>query len=156
MGIFVKDFISPYISLVESDSDYILWFRLCKSFLQADEDLFFGIVYLPPSESRFNNSDELDLFEIEITNMCVLHKYVFLMGDFNARTQTKTEFNDNDKSIDLEYFDYDDVIDPFYDAQHLLRTYNLDHTRVSKDKSSNNEGSRLLEICKSNNLIILR
>ena len=68
--------------------------------------------------------------------MCVLHKfvkYVFLMSDFNARTQTKTEFIDNDESIDLEYFDYDDVLDPFYDAQHLLRTYNLDHTRVSKD-----------------------
>ena len=87
--------------------------------------------------------------------MCVLHMYVFLKGDFNATTQTKTEFIDNDETIDLEYFEYDDVLDPFYNTQHLLRTYNFDHTRVSKHKSSNNEGSWLLEICKSNNLIIL-
>ena len=61
IGIFVKDPIMQYISLVESDSDYILWFRLCKTYTQTDEDLYFGIVYLPPTESRFNNSDELRL-----------------------------------------------------------------------------------------------
>ena len=73
------------------DEVEIMWFRLSKTFLQTDEDLFSGIVYLSPNESRFHNSDELDLFEVEITNMSVLHKYIFLMGDFNARTQTKKE-----------------------------------------------------------------
>ena len=29
IGLFVKNLISPHISLVESDSDYIMWFRLC-------------------------------------------------------------------------------------------------------------------------------
>ena len=75
IGLFVKDFISTHISLVESDSDYIMWFRLSKTFLQTDKDLFFGIVYLPPDESRFNNSDESDLFEVEITNMCYISIY---------------------------------------------------------------------------------
>ena len=41
IGLFVKDFISTHISLVESDSDYIMWFRLSKTFLQTDEGLFF-------------------------------------------------------------------------------------------------------------------
>ena len=89
IGIFVKDPIMQYISLVESDSDYILWLKLCKTYIQTDEDLYFGIVYLPPTESRFNNSDELDLFEVEITSMCVLHKYTFLMGDLMQEHKLK-------------------------------------------------------------------
>ncbi|MEW8547180.1 MAG: endonuclease/exonuclease/phosphatase family protein, partial [Candidatus Thiodiazotropha sp.] len=154
IGVFVKDYIAPHISLLESDSDYILWFKLSKSFLQADEDLFFGIVYLPPSESRFHNSDELDLFEVEITNMCVLHKYVFLMGDFNARTQSKNDFIDINEFTEQE-LDNDDFSDQFFDVHNLLSHYNLDHTRASHDKYSNNEGNFLLDICKTNNLFIL-
>lgn len=33
--------------------------------------------------------------------------------------------------------------------------FNFDKSRVSKDKSTNNEGHLLIEICKSNNLFIL-
>ena len=154
IGIFVKDSIMQYISLVESDSDYILWFKLCKAYTQTDEDLFFGIVYLPPAESRFNNKDELDLFEVEITNMCVLHKYIFLMGDFNARTQTKKDYIDPDDVTD-QLPGYDDLMDHFLDIQFLLSKHNLNQSRVSKDKSSNNEGNLLVEICKCNNLLIL-
>ena len=86
IGVFVKNHLSPYVSLIESDSDYILWVKLNKKFNQIDQDIIFGAVYLPPSDSRFNTPDELENFEIEITNMCVSQKYVILMGDFNSRT----------------------------------------------------------------------
>ena len=83
-----------------------MWFKLSKSFLHADEDFTFGVVYL---DSRFNNPDETELFEVEITNMCILYKHVFLMGDFNARTQTKQEFIDADDFF-AEHFGYNDTL----------------------------------------------
>ena len=52
-------------------------------------------------------------------------------------------------------FYYDDLMDHFLDIQYLLSKHNLNPSRVSKDKSSNNEGNLLVEICKCNNLLIL-
>ena len=131
----MKDIISPHISNVESDSDYIMWVIISKSFSHTDEDVFLGIVYLPPAESRFNNPDELDLLEIEITNMSVLHKYIFLMCDFNARTQTKKEYLDTEDLAE-QGFGYDDVLHQSNNVQYPLSHCGLDYNRASKDKSS--------------------
>ena len=154
IGVFVKESISPYISVIESASDYILWLKLSKSFLQTDEDFIFGVVYIPPTDSKFNNSDELDLFEVEITSMCISHRNVFLMGDFNARTQNKEDFIDADDFF-AQHFGFDDTVYQFYNISCLLAQFNLDRHRVSKDNVSNNEGNLLIEICRSNNLFIL-
>ena len=103
---------------------------------------------------RFNNSDELDLFEVEITNMSMLH--IFSMGDFNARTQIEKEYMYIDTDdFTKQQFGYDNVLDQFNNVQCLLSNYSLDPTRASKDKSSNKEGNLLLEICKSSDLFIL-
>ena len=77
---------------MDSDSDFIMWFKLSRHFFNADEDLVFGIVYLPPTDSRFNNPDELELFETEITSMSILHKYMYLLGE----TKSEQEFVDAD------------------------------------------------------------
>ena len=69
IGVFVNDNISQYITIIDSDSDYVMWFKLCRTFFKADDDLIFGVVYLPPTDSRFNNPDELELLETEITTM---------------------------------------------------------------------------------------
>ena len=131
-----------------------MWIKLSGSFLKTDDDLIFGIVYLPSTDSRFNNPDELELFEIEITTMSILHKYMFLLGDYNARTQSEQEFLDADDFFS-ELFGYDYTLNQFYNISSLLTQFNFDHTRSSKDKVLNNEGKFLLDLCKSNNLFIL-
>ena len=153
IGVFVKDSISQYIILIDSESDYIMWFKLSKAFFKAEEDLIFGVVYLPPTDSRFNNPDELELFETEITNMSILHKYIFLVGNFNSRTQTQQEFIDSDDFFS-EHFGYDDTLDQFYNISSLLTQYNLESTRSSEDKILNNEGKLLIDIYKSNGCIL--
>ena len=154
IGVFVKDNISPHISIIDSDSDYILWLQLSKSFFKAEDDLIFGVVYLPPTDSRFNNPDELELFEIEITTMSVLHKYMFLLGDFNARSSSEPEFIDADDFL-AEHFGYDDTLNQFYNMSSLLTQYGFEYNRSSKDTVLNNEGNFLIDICKSNNLFIM-
>ena len=154
IGVFVKDNSSPHISIIDSDSDYILWLQLSKSFFKAEDDLIFGVVYLPPTDSRFNNPDELELFEIEITTMSVLHKYMFLLGDFNARSSSEPEFIDADDFL-AEHFGYDDTLNQFYNMSSLLTQYGFEYNRSSKDTLLNNEGNFLIDICKSNNLFIM-
>ena len=129
IGVFVKENIFPFVHLIESDSDYILWIKLSKSFLHADEDFIFRVVYLPPSDSRFNNPNEIELFEVETTNMCILYKNVFLIGDFNARTPTKQEFIDADDFF-AEHFGYDDTLNQFYSISSMLSQFNFDKSRV--------------------------
>ena len=89
------------MTCILTDSDYILWFQISKLFLKTDEDFVFGVIYVPPSESRFNNQDELDIFVVEICNTCILYKYVCLLGDFNARTHNKDDFLDVDDFLTI-------------------------------------------------------
>ena len=71
-----------------------MWFKLERSHFKTDKDIYFGAVYVPLADSRFKNADETDIFEIEIINACVFHKYVFLMGDFNARVGSSQDYID--------------------------------------------------------------
>ena len=87
--IFIKQSLSSYVSFLESDSDYVLWLRISKEAYQTDQDIFIGAIYIPPNDSRFYTPNEIEQFNVEIINMCVLKKYVLLIGDFNARTQDK-------------------------------------------------------------------
>ena len=47
IGVFVRNCLFKHVSLVESDSDYILWFKLNKSVFKPEEDLYFGALYAP-------------------------------------------------------------------------------------------------------------
>lgn len=151
---FIRDEIFQHVTIIESDSDYILWFCISKLFLKTDEDLVFGAVYVPPSDSRFNTQDELDMFEVEICNICVLHKFVCLLGDFNARVCKKDDFINADDFF-ADYFEFDDDVRAFYNVSAILPKLNMNIHRNAQDSICNNEGNILLEICKSNNLFIL-
>ena len=37
-------------------------------------------LHIPPNDSKFYNSDEMENFNVEITNMCMSNKYVFFIG----------------------------------------------------------------------------
>ena len=107
---FIKDDMYPHVIVIESDSDYIFWFKISGVFVfNTDEDFVFGAIYEPPSESRFNNQDELDIFEVEICNTCILYKYVCLLGDFKARIHIKDDFLDVDDFFN-DHFGFDDTV----------------------------------------------
>ena len=63
-----------------------MWVCIDKRLTDTDENLILGIVYVPPSQSRFYNDDELSKLENEIMSVCSSSKYVVISGDINART----------------------------------------------------------------------
>ena len=83
--------------------------------MKTDRDFVFGAIYVPPSESRFINQDELDILEVELCNTCILYKYVCRLGDFNARTHNKDDFLDVDDFCNV-HFGFDDTVRNFYNV----------------------------------------
>ena len=72
IALFVKDEISEYCTDRLSDSDYIVWVCLDMHLTGIEENVVLGIVYMyvPPSQSRFYNDDELLKLENE-NRQCV-------------------------------------------------------------------------------------
>ena len=59
IDVFIKRPFSEKVTLIESDSDFVLWFKVEKFVFGIDEDLYFGSVYVPFGEARFNTADEM-------------------------------------------------------------------------------------------------
>ena len=82
--------------------------------MKTDDDFVFGAIYVLTSDSRFNNQEELDLFEVEMCNN-IVYKFVCLLGDFNARTHNKDDFLDVDDFFN-GHFGFDDTVRNFYNV----------------------------------------
>jgi hypothetical protein len=41
------------ISMIETDSKYVLWFKISKNIFRLQQDVLFGIVYIPPENSLY-------------------------------------------------------------------------------------------------------
>ena len=72
----------------------------------------------------------------------------------NARTFNKPDFHEEDEFFN-NHFNYDDNMTDFFNVSSLLNNCKLSEMRTSQDQTVNNEGNLLLDICKSNNLLIL-
>ena len=54
-----------------SESDYIILLKINKMAFKTNEDLYIGVVYVPPSDSRLNIIDETEICNVEVANMCI-------------------------------------------------------------------------------------
>ena len=83
-----------------------MWVCTDKRFTDTDENLILGIVYVPPSQSRFYNHDELPKLENEIMSVCSSKKYVIISGDINAGTAKLQDYVKLDQYFS-DMFDFD-------------------------------------------------
>ena len=79
IAVFVKNKFSEYCTYQPSESDYIMWMCIDKRLTDSDENMYLGIVYVPPSQSRFYNDDELSKLENEmIVRLSLLRKTILI------------------------------------------------------------------------------
>ena len=140
-----KNDLWPYIKVLDDKNENCLWFELnlntnCKKILK-------GAVYLPPEGSPYSSIDLFDKLEYDILNFTSeSDSHLCLLGDFNARSGTLSDFTDIDENI------ADSLLD--YESQFILSKNNLQDLgfpidRYSNDQQTNNFGFRLIELCKS-------
>ncbi|MEW8547682.1 MAG: endonuclease/exonuclease/phosphatase family protein [Candidatus Thiodiazotropha sp.] len=113
IALYAKNDIFEHCKHLSTDSDYIMWISIDKSSTSMDENLIIGVTYVPPSQSRFFNDEELQTLENEITSMCSSHKYVYITGDLNARTANLIDYVQLDEFL-AEEFELDDETVHFF------------------------------------------
>ena len=68
-----------------------MWLRLNKSFFRLDKDIYIGSVYIPPEGSSYVYDGIYE--EIQQDILALPENYeILLVGDYNARTTTRTHF----------------------------------------------------------------
>ena len=154
IGVFVRNEMCQNIELMPSSSDYVLWLKLFNKASTCKTEIILGVVYQPPESSKYCTEDEMQLLDVEISSMCIENKFVFMLGDFNARIAKMDDFVEADPFI-ADYFEFDDVLYNYFNKSDILKLSQMSKTRVSQDNIVNKLGVKLIYMCKSNNLFIL-
>ena len=140
-----KQHLRDGIKILENDSNIFLCVKLDKLFFSLMEDLYVFVIYLPPDNSSFYNytQNENPFEKISSTILQYSKKgQIFLMGDFNARTQGLIDYFEN-KETNFLYNETD--ID--LHNQELSPRKNMDH-------SKNKFGKFFVDMCKELQLVI--
>ena len=58
IGVYIKTDIASFLSQTESNSDYITWLKISKSFFNTKQNLIVGVCYIPPQSSKYLNDDD--------------------------------------------------------------------------------------------------
>ena len=79
------------IKLVKNNVDCLVWIKLEKNFFSIEEDIYIGITYIAPENSRIHDIYSVDIFKTiqDDTSFFLRHGKVFLLGDLNSRTSTQ-------------------------------------------------------------------
>ena len=144
--VLIRNEYCPYISLVESYFDTIIWLKFDKKLCNHCKDIYIAFTYFPPYNSTFLKEHEVDLFtELEKQ----LSKYmsigdIFIFGDLNSRTKTLPDFIVDDE---LHASVLDNGLE--YKADNQLTE------RINPDQGHNEYGLKLLSLCKSTGVRIV-
>lgn len=120
LAVLINDKIYKYFKYVESECEYVLWFKVDKELFQTEEDVYFGAVYVPPANTDYCCNDLLEPLFNELENFSRSHKYVCINGDFNARIAELSDITITDDDI-LKQLGVDSEI-----------IYNSDNTDILK------------------------
>ena len=95
MGIvlLVKNYFAHYVNVDDTSlSKIILWFSVSHEVLNLDNDIDFGVVYIPPHGSKLASDDPCMELQREILRHCPSSDQIVLMGDFNSGIGGKDDF----------------------------------------------------------------
>ena len=89
IGLFIKEELKKFIKVrYDLSNENILWCKLDKNHFEYDDDLYIGMIYIPPEYSTREKRLNIDHFKHLIETVTKIDSNnIILMGDFNARTK---------------------------------------------------------------------
>ena len=144
--VFVKENVDINCFIVESlESESIVWLHITYSILK---DVFIlGVVYIPHDMSEYHHEDIFDHLANDIITIKAMHDVpIVLIGDFNARTGTTSDFEQ--EFIHNGLFPEEDSLKQYFEEQNIMN-------RVNKDRQVNKNGRKLIEFCKMSDMKIV-
>lgn len=142
--IFVKKNMTSNCSkITDCLTESVLWLHV----KHRSYNFILGAVYLPHEMSEHYNDYIFDHLEDDLINMKVKYSLpIVLIGDFNSRTGSITDFEDV-YFMDCEIIEPDPYT-PYFDNHDIKHRKNMD-TKV------NNNGRKLLQLCKMSDIKIV-
>ena len=146
--IYVSDKMANSVSLIKKVSDCLLWLRISGNMFDLEDDVYLGLCYNAPEGSGRVIYDERNIFDtilqdiVSFENLTEGKCNIFVCGDLNARTGTKSDYVENETAQILDLLPDDYILD-----QPL--------PRYSEDSVCNEYGNCLLDLCKSTGLRIV-
>lgn len=122
--------------------------------MPSNEDLFCGVIYIPPNGSKYAHSDPYLELQTEFNKVCLDRKNVLLLGDFNSRTASLCDFIKCDDFI-CDIYGSSDLYDENMCIFRCFEIHNVPLQRNNLDSNANAYGHQLAEFCKNNNVFIL-
>lgn len=154
IAILVKNELCPFITIKKIESKLISWFSVSKKILPNNNDLYCGVVYIPPYRSKFAHEDPYLELQAEIDKYMLESKNILLFGDFNSRTSSNEDYIKCDQFIcDLQGNE-----ELFMENANILNyfdSYDVALQRNSADLAVNFYGQQLLDFCKYNNIFLI-
>ena len=142
VAVYFKHELKHGIEIVKNVYDTIIWIKLDKTFFELHEDVFICGSYIWGEDSPAYYVHNVDLFELleDDINYYSNHGKVLICGDFNCRVVLKPDYIVCDRNTsNIDDTDY---------------TPDIHLPRVSEDKTSNGQGTKLLDLCKATKLRI--
>ena len=144
IAVFAKKEISHMVRLVPNDNEDSIWVRLPKESTGEVNDIYIGTCYIsPPGRNSKPQGMENDKHDCLYSFFEEVRKFsqkgeVILQGDLNARTAAMPDFLTKDK----------------FDEHFGICNEEKNTPRNSEDKKVCERGSLLLDICRSEDLVI--
>jgi hypothetical protein len=108
------------IQLIATESKFVLWFTIASTYLSLEEDIFVGVVYIPPENTSYSSPGSFTQIENEYLDISRNYYYVALLGDFNGRTpdddfilvNERSEEDDTGEYLENEIYTLDQLTIP--------------------------------------------
>ena len=78
--------IASKVKPLHTNSKNVFWSKVSSDLVNLDQDVIFGIFYIPPENTVYSSQDAFIEIENEYNNFSINYKYISLIGDFNGRT----------------------------------------------------------------------
>ena len=111
--VYFKNKFVNHIELVNVNQNGIIWFKLKKTFLLTENDVYICLTYIPPMDSQVYKNINSTLFEFDFFQHLSndIRHYsnlgdVYLQGDLNSRTGQLPDCVDNinlNRYVDMPY-----------------------------------------------------
>ena len=152
--ILIKNNLVPNVKVLKNDSKLVSWLIISNKVTTNREDLFCGVVYIPPYHSKYATPDPYLEFQNELDRYCLQSKNIILMGDFNSRTREQADFTINDEFL-CDIQGNSEMYNEHVKVMQCFENQNVSLKRSNIDKTTNYYGSQLIDFCKSNTIFIL-
>lgn len=141
ISVYYKSELKNHITVLEKQQCGIIWLKLCSELFPFEDDVYICNIYIPPNLSTVLKTSDIDMYDQLETGIIKYNNLgrVFVTGDFNSRTSDSIDYLIFDKYLDhnLEFMNSADI-----------------PLRTSKDRISDYNGLKLLNLCQCTGLVI--